>query len=321
MVSQATEIRDLIEAEWSLTGRLSKTPADNMKEIVRFFDRAQVEGNEWTKAVVVKKINDEMDEDREIAPTYIQTTDKYEIEMHYRVVDVQEISYSEALSDVEEMARETQRIIKTVYDPVNAIGPYMMASYSWDEVDHRDSNQPELIRILYLSLAVMESDSEEVYSGFNATLVMDAGDTIGDNPPAGDWEYSEVFQVNISEGFETIPYLTKDITNGRGVPYFSRGLFRGELTFLTQAKRSDIEGTTTDKLSQIYKMQEQSPQIGQHAKAVLLHSNINTESPVSTMTTKSFVKVTQVEKISEVTDLLKYRVTGTLYKPSEYIFT
>ncbi len=321
MPSQATEIRDLIEAEWSLTGRLSKVPLENMKEIVRFFDRAQVEGNEWVKAIVVKKINDSMDEDKSIEPTFINTTDKYEFEVRYRVVDVQEISYSEALEDVEEMAREMQRIIKTVFDPANAIGPYMTAEYRWGETDWRAGAQPELIRKLYLAFSVMESDSVEVYSGFNGMLIYDNSESQGDNPPAGQYEYTEVFQVNISEGFETIPYLTKDITNGRGVPYLSRGIFRGQFSAITQAKQSDFEGTTDDKIPNMYTMQSNPPLIGQHSKAVMLHSNTNTNTPQSTMTTKSFLKVSRVEKVSSVNDLLQYRITGDLYKPSEYIFT
>ena len=326
MASQATEIRDFIEVNWGtgppLNDRLSKVPLDNMKEIVRFYDRAQVPGNEWTKAVTIEKINDMMDEDKDVEPTITLTADKYEITVLYRVVDVQEISYSEALEDIENMAREVQRIIKLIYDPVNSIGPYMTASYHWVQEDHTDSNQPDLRRRLFLSLAVLESESDEVYNGFGGMLVIDAGETEGDNPPAGDYEYTEVYQVTITEGFETISYLTKDVvTNGAGVPYLSRGIFRGQFSLITQAKRSDIEGNTTDKISQIYKMQTQAPLIGQHAKAVLLHSVTNNESPVSTFTTKSFVKITQIQKYSSVTDLVKYTITGTLYKPSEYIFT
>lgn len=325
MASQATEVRDFIESNWGtgppLDDRLSKVPLDNMKEIVRFFDRDQVYGNEWTKAVVVRKINDTMDEDRTIAPTYIETIDKYVFTLYYRVIDVQEISYSEALEDVEEMGRELQRILKLMWDPNNQIGPYMNARYYWVKEDLTNGAQPDLRRTLYLSLSVVESDNDEVYSGFGSGLILDAGETIGDDPPAQDYSYTEVSQVNISEGFETIPYLTKDSsTNGYGVPYLSRGIFRGAFTMVTQAVRSDIEGSTTDKISQMYLMQLQSPLIGQHATLVLLHSNTNTENPVNTMTTKSFVKVTRVEKISSVTDLLQYRITGSLTKPSEYSF-
>ena len=79
MVSQATKIRDLLFNGWDLTGDLSKTETDNMKEVVYFFDRQQVEGNEQTKAVVVRKINAEGKENQVEYPNFIEIQDVYEI--------------------------------------------------------------------------------------------------------------------------------------------------------------------------------------------------------------------------------------------------
>lgn len=320
MVSQPTEIRDILEAQWSLTGRLSKVPLDNMKEIVRFFDRQQVEGNEWPKAVVVRKINDEFDEDKNIRPAFTETIDKYEITLYYRVVDVQEPSYSEALQDIEDMAKETQAILRTQWDPANNVGPYFTSRYYWLKEDHLDQAQPELRRTMVLTLSTLEGGTEDVYTGFSGVLIIDAGETQADNPPGVNYTYTEIYQLNIAEGWEQIPYLTKDIVNGRGVPHLGRGLFRGTWTAETQATKDDFIGNTIDKIPNIYIPQENSPLIGQQASIVMLHSNSNTETTPNVMTTKSFMKINRVEKISDSEDLLKYKLSGTLTKPTEYSF-
>jgi len=127
VVSQAEEIRDSLDTNWALTGRLSKTATASMKEIVRFFDRKQVEGNEWPKAITVEKINDEGDEGTIEHPNYTEVTDYYTVTVRYRVVDVQVPSYSEALTDVEDMAREVQRILRLSWAPATGVGGYFIS--------------------------------------------------------------------------------------------------------------------------------------------------------------------------------------------------
>ena len=117
MVSQATKIRDLLFNGWDLTGDLSKTETDNMKEVVYFFDRQQVEGNEQTKAVVVRKINAEGKENQVEYPNFIEIQDVYEITLYYRIIDVGDDTYSTALENVEKMGTETLDILETEFSP------------------------------------------------------------------------------------------------------------------------------------------------------------------------------------------------------------
>ena len=64
MTAAATTLRDIISTEWALTGELNKVSEGDgptlMDEVVQFFDRLQVIGNEVTKAIVVEKINAEL---------------------------------------------------------------------------------------------------------------------------------------------------------------------------------------------------------------------------------------------------------------------
>ena len=318
MVSQATEIRDIIQAQWSLTGRLSKVPLDNMKEIVRFFDREQVLGNEWPKAVVVKKINDTEEEDRTVFPNYIELTDKYEITLFYRVVDVQEISYSEALSDIQDMATELQRILDLTFDPATMTGPWFTANYFWLARDHVDSAQPELRRTVQLTLFQVTGTTDQVYSGLDGILIFDVSESAGDNLPGADYQYAAVTGVTSQEGFEQIPYLTKDLTLGRGVAQLGRGVFSGTFEALTFASQDNLEGTTLDRIPQMYLPQNSSPLIGEQGDVVFLYSTTNPSGSV--ITQKSFMKISNIKLITSDQALMQYKITGQLSKPSETTF-
>jgi len=218
LTSQAETIRDLLFDNWSLTGELSKTPTDNMKEIVYFFDRKQVEGNEQTKVVTVEKIDATEDEDEVVHPNFTEKTDKYEITLYYRVVDVQQVSFSTALDDIEQMATETQRILRLAFNPTTTTGPFFTKSSRWEKFDMTDQAQPQLERKLSMVLSNVTSANSEVFIGYGGILLFDTSDSKGDDLPATDFEYTELLDVGISEGFDQIPYLTKDVlTNGRGV--------------------------------------------------------------------------------------------------------
>ena len=75
MVSQAETIRDLLFTNWALTGLLNKVETAAMKEIIRFFDRKQVEGNEWPKAITVEKINAQANENTTKHPHFTEVRD------------------------------------------------------------------------------------------------------------------------------------------------------------------------------------------------------------------------------------------------------
>lgn len=319
MVSQAEIIRDLIETNWSLTGRLSKTESAGMKEVVRFFDRWEVEGNEWPKAVVVEKINAEEDEGIVTHPNFTEVTDIYEIRVRYRVWDVQQITFSEALTDVELMAQEVQRILRLVFDPATGTGTFFVARHSWTKFDHKDQAQPELIRQLRFELTQIKSEEPQVFRGFGGVLVFDNSASQGDSKPGSDYEYTELRDVSINEGYTQIEYLTKDQAKGRGVPFLRRGLFRGKFTSLLQAKKDDIVNAgTINLLSEIYKIQTSSPSINQNAEVVLLHANQNQETIPKTLTTTSFMIIENMEKINGDEALLSYRLTGKLTRPTLY---
>ncbi len=323
MVAAATTLRDIISTEWALIGELNKVSEGAgptlMDEVVQFFDRLQVIGNEVTKAVIVEKINAEGNETVIQHPNFNEIVDIYELTVRYRIVDVNAENYSDSLDFVEQMATEVVRILRTVYNPSTTTNIYFRTMSNWTNEDVDVGNQRDLQRKLRFTLTTITSDDEEVYSGFGGVLVFDTSDSQGDNLPVSDYTFVSVKTIDVDEGFSQIPTLTKDTSQGVGVPLLVRGQFSGTFSALMYAQKTNIIGSTVEKLQNIYKLQLNTPIRGQNAEVVLLRSNTNTESPVSTLTRKSFMRINRIKENEPDEDLVSYTVIGTLSRPT--IFT
>lgn len=322
MTSQATVIRDLIENNWSLGGVLSKTQSDSMKEVVRFFDRPQVLGNEWPKAVEVVKINDAEAENVTEHPNFIEVVDIYEVTLRFRVLDVDPSPFSDALDNIESMATEVIGILDTQFNPATSSSGWFVSGKTWRKDDHVDQAQPELKRVLVMRLSQILPQNDTVFRGNNAVAIFDTSESIGDNKPGSDYAYTELRELSIVEGYDTNPHLTKDKSRGRGIPHLVRGYFHGVWSALIFAKKNDIDGATLDKIELIYKTQTSSPLIGQLAEVVMLHNVTNVFNPTpDTFQEKSFMRITRVDKLTADASLVAYRLIGQLTQPSEYLMT
>jgi hypothetical protein len=315
MVSQAETIRDLIESNWALTGNLSKTPTDSMKEIVRFFDRPQVLGNEWPKAVEVVKINKEEEEGIVEHPNFIEISDMYEVTLRYRVKDVQS-QFDQALTDIELMATELIRILDAQFSPSTSTEGYFVTRKRWRKDDHVDQAQPELKRILSMELTQLAGQDNTVYRGDEAVMIMDVSEMVVDNEPGGDYTYTELRELSIVEGYNQVQKLTKDTTRGRKVPHYVNGVFSGVFSALLFTKTADLIGSTAETIQQLVKLQTGSGRISQKGEIVMLHQlqNLNSE----TNQTKSFMRINEVHRLTTDESLLAYRILGILTQPTEY---
>ncbi len=297
MVSQATTIRNLVETNWSLTGRLSKTPADNMKEVVYFYDRQQVEGNEQTKAVVIRKINAQDKENQVEYPNFIEIQDVYEITLYYRIIDVQEVSYSEGLEDIENMATELLRILDLNFSPSMDNGTFWQANRTWFKHDHLDQAQPELRRTLTLKLSKITSFDGSLFTGYSGLLHF--GTESG---------HLYVNVQNINTGGFGYGQIAEPIVNTSTPVYFTDYL-EGELTADMYVDPTDISATQDFGLNQIGKIQANEETL----EATLIQLYDNDETPTAqriTITTK--VKITSVIYIANVQDMLKFSMTGEI---------
>lgn len=328
MAASATTVRNLLEAAWNLTGELSKNaipntatpPARNdMSYPVRFFDRYEVKGNEQVKSVAVSKINNEGNETVVRHPNFNEVMDTYEIIVSYRVKSVIGANYTTAVNNIQLMAAEVVRILLITYNPSTNTGTYFKTTNNWIRQDMLGPNQPTLQRKLLFTLTKITSSLDKVFLGFGGVLVFDTSASAGDDKPTSDATYLAVKNVELEEGWTQIPKLTKDTTNGKGVPFYRRGLFSGRFNAIMYAHKDEFTGGKLDQLDKIYVTQTNTPLINQQAKVVFLHSNKDTESPTpSVLTTSSTMKIDRLKKISPDEDLLLYTVSGTLIKPTVY---
>ena len=283
--SSAEILRDQLSDNWSLLDPLQKAPGPNIvgdgTQYVYFFDRAQIVKNEKAKALVVEKIVHEGDENRIVHPKFIEQADIYEITLYLRVTSVNPDQFDVWLLNMDNMASETLRILKTIYDPTTTTGVFFQTKGVWENQDiYPSGTQPELRRKLRFTLTRIVSTDDEVFLGYGGVLVFDTSASTGDTLPTSDYTFTQVKNAKLREGYVQIPTLTKDTTNGVGVPFLDRGLFSGTFFAIMYAKKSDIIGTTTEKLQNIYKTQTilSSTLIGQQADVVFLQSATNTET-------------------------------------------
>jgi len=308
----ADTLRDSIESGWALTGRLAKTAAADMKETVKFFARQQIIGNEWTKAVEVRKINTAASENEIEYPDYIEKRDVFEVTCRYRLKGSNETQFNEAEQDIEDMTEEVRRIVKTVYSPSAGNGVFHTATWNWRNRDDFNGSKPELIRTLILTLLNVISKSDEVFSGFGLVLTFDVSESANmDSAPAGDYVYTEAHNVQISEGFTVTEALYKNNTNGARIPRLGVGRFRGTFSARIFTKKSDID-STAEKLNRIYLLQAN----GQHVEAALLHQTTNTEGTPATLSATSYAKITDMSMSTNDTNLVQYTISGRLIKPT-----
>ncbi len=316
----ADTLRDSIKSAWGLTGRLAKVVADDMKEPVQFFAHPQVAG-EWTKAVEVKKINTPETEGEIEHTNFSEIRDNFTITVRYNVLALDETLYDLAEQDVEDMTEEIRRIIKTIYSPQAGNGTFFQVNYGWgddDELNESLLEQFELRRVLTLTLTQIKSRIASVFRGFNGVLTFDTSASSADSKPAGDYIYTEVENVQIQQGYRTMPYLVSQeqaTPKAIGVPVYYRGQFSGRFSCEMFAKKEDVTTATFEAIDNIFKAQAG----GELGTAVFLHATANTEGTPVTLTETVTLQITSITKTSGISELLKFRIEGTILEPTAYV--
>jgi hypothetical protein len=306
MAFSADTLRDIIEAQWSLTGEISKNATDNMKEPVQFFAYPQITGNEVTKAVTVQKIQSEGNENLVEHPTFNEVQDIYEITIYYRTIDVQFLSRDESFSNLEDMGDEVVRILKTQFNPATGIGVYFQAGRSWTREDEYNTAQPDLRRRLRFVLTTIESENDEVFTGVNGLLIYDRTQGTGSQPGAN-YIYTEVNDVTSAGGYNIISKLTRD--SPLGIAKRATGLYKGTFTFETMVKESDIEDSTTNFIENLGEILSN----GELPEVFLIKETQNKDGNTFRQTTR--MQIINTECLYEREDLARFKLTGEVIAP------
>lgn len=328
--SQAQTIQELLFNNWSLTGELAKQTIGNMTEPVRFFDRGQVPGNKFPKAVVVQKINALGNENIIEHPRFFEQSDIFEITCFLQVTDSGDDEFSDWIDFMEQMTGEVTRILKTQFSPSSGTGEFFRTTTGWSRDDTFLPDDPELTRTLQFTLTRILSNDPEVFVGYpgqlgtSGVLVFSVVGSVGDSKPVSDYIYTQTERIQIIQGWRNIPYLTTNGTSETGVPIYYRGQYGGRFSCNMFLKKSDITPFTLNSLSQIFRPQNN----GELGTAFFLQNSANSEINLAGddnffILTESFpVNITEIEKISENEELVKFNIRGNLVDPSIFkVFT
>jgi len=286
-----------------------------MKETVNFFGHPQIPSSgEFTKAVEVIKVNEVEGENIVIHPRFQEVSDRFVITCRYRVLGGDETMYDEGESDIEDMCKEVDRILSTVYDPSAGTGTFFRTNRQWRIQDKQDLSQPELKRILDFTLTQIKSDQDTVFRGFNGVLSFDDSASTADTKRGSDYTYTEAYDVVMDEGYRTSTRMTRLSSPN---PTKFRTLLGGNIRVQMYAKKADLTDSNIDQLDNIYKAQNN----GELATCVFLHAVQNTESTAATLTTTTTFMVINIRKDTRDEELVRYFVTGEITIPSTAAIT
>ena len=321
--SEAQTIKELLFNNWSLTGELAKATTGDMTEPVHFYDRGQVPGNKFPKAITVQKINEIGNENIIEHPTYFEQSDTFEITCFLQVIDSADDQFSVWVDLMQQMTSEVTRILKTVFAPASGNGEFFRTTTGWVKDDTFFPDDPELSRTLRFTLTRIVSNSDEGFIGYPGALgsvgalVFDTSASTGDSLPIADYIYTQVYRVEIVQGWRNLPYITTDSPSEIAIPIYYRGAFSGRFTAMMDLKRSDITSTTLNSLMSIFLPQNN----GELGTAVFLHNVINTENPEMILRESVSVNITEITKITENEELVKFHLRGNLTESTTIVVT
>ncbi len=314
--SEAQIVQQLLFNNWSLTGELANAVVGDMTEPVQFFDRGQIPGNKVAKAVAVQKINELGNENLLEHPKFSEQSDIFEVTCFLQVTDGADDIFSVWIDLMQQMCGEVTRILKTVYAPSSDTGEFFTTNTGWTKDDTFFPDDPMLVRTLRFTLTRLVAASDEVFLGYKGVLAFSSIQSEGDSLPTANYIYTEVERVQVVQGWRNLPYITTDAITTTAVPVYYRGAFSGRFSCMMYLKKSDITQSTMDSLTQIFLPQTN----GELGTAVFLHRTLNTESSPVTLTESIPVNITNIEKLSETEQLVKYYLRGNLTKATSSVF-
>jgi hypothetical protein len=306
---EADTLRDSIESGWALTGALAKTESVTVQNPVKFYAHSLVKHTEAKRAIIVRKLTP-------ITTTQNHTefreeTNVYEIICRYTVDATNETAFDLSVQRVEDMCNETERLVKTVYEPQSATGGFFTTNLSWRNDDEIAKQSQVLVRTLTLTLKKLVGSSDEYFQGFDGILQYDTSGSEGDNKPASDYTYTSVYRARTTGGFT----VHKEAVHGNSkIPKRFTGSFKGLFECELYAKKSDINGTTDEDLTKLGDLRTN----GELNEVVFFKTAKNTESSVLTLTETIKVQIIDFTRLYDDQGLVEFRLIGDIVEQSTF---
>ena len=147
----------------------------------------------------------------------------------------------------------------------------------------------------------------------DAVLKFNLANSTVDTPPAGDFTYSPVTNVDIQGGYRTI---RESITDSN-IPLFFAGDFEGRLICDIPVKAADL-GTTGEKLNQLKELRA----VGEKPLVQLVFTDKTGNDPAgSTITETLTIIPDKLQRLYRTRDTVVYRLIATIITPSTIVVT
>lgn len=215
------------------------------------------------------------------------------------------------------MEEEIERIIKLTYDPQAGINVFWTSDLRWADKDELNNakSDPYIVRILTLRLTRIIGRSTDIFDSFQRGAFFDLSASSNmDNPPGADFNYTQVNNIETSEGFKDVELDVTKNPDGVGIPLYFAGRFTGIL--IMQAYLDDnVIGTTDDKINQIHLRKIN----GEKVEAALVRTYTNRASQTITLTT--ILRVENVRLVEGTTGLMTWQITSKIIKPTTIIIS
>ena len=141
----------------------------------------------------------------------------------------------------------------------------------------------------------------------DGVLKFDVSESNVDSPPLADYTYTEVFDVDLSEGYRDIP----EKYTGSSVPLHYAGDFVGTLICNIPVKAADL-GSTGDKLNKLITLRT----TGEKPDVTFIYTNKTGGASPSTITETFTVEPDTLQRLYRYQDTVVYRLTATVTNPS-----
>ena len=288
-----------------------------MKNPVKFYAHPQVKQIETRKAVEVRK-STPLSTDI-IHQKFTEVNDVFEVKCRYTVEDVKNSKWDTAEARVEDMCDEVLRIVKTVYNPNTATGIYFKTMTGWANNDELEKINQVLVRTMKLTLTQIKSEDTTVFKGYGGVLTFDTSASQGDSKPAGDYAYTEAYDVQWTGGFRQIDELIDGASTATAIrePVLFTGGYGGRFNCMMRIKKADFTDSGTEQIPTLGDLMT----TGETPEVVFLWAVTNTEGTPTTLTTSITMKVTSLEPVGDRNDLSKFRLVGEIFKPPTYALT
>jgi len=141
----------------------------------------------------------------------------------------------------------------------------------------------------------------------DGVLKFDVSESNVDSAPLADYTYTEVFDVDLSEGYRDIP----EKYTGSSVPLHYAGDFVGTLICNIPVKAADL-GSTGDKLNKLITLRT----TGEKPDVTFIYTNKTGGASPSTITETFTVEPDTLQRLYRYQDTVVYRLTATITTPS-----